>query len=174
MVFSSLTFLYLFLPLAVLPYFLVKNRTWRNGLLLVLSLFFYAWGEPKYVVMMLAATVVAYAGGLAIETLRGRPKACKVAFVLTVCLVTANLLVFKYANFLWDTLNSIVSTGVTLPTIALPIDISFYTFQSMGYLLDVYNGKYAPQKNLARFALFVSFFPQLIQGPIGRYDQLEK
>ena len=106
MVFSSLTFLYLFLPLAVLPYFLVKNRTWRNGLLLVLSLFFYAWGEPKYVVMMLAATVVAYAGGLAIETLRGRPKACKVAFVLTVCLVTANLLVFKYANFLWDTLNS--------------------------------------------------------------------
>ena len=85
MVFSSLTFLYLFLPLAVLPYFLVKNRTWRNGLLLVLSLFFYAWGEPKYVVMMLAATVVAYAGGLAIETLRGRPKACKVAFVLTVC-----------------------------------------------------------------------------------------
>ena len=76
MVFSSLTFLYLFLPLAVLPYFLVKSRTWRNGLLLVLSLFFYAWGEPKYVVMMLAATVVAYAGGLAIETLRGRPKAC--------------------------------------------------------------------------------------------------
>lgn len=173
MVFSSLTFLYLFLPLAVLPYFLVKNRTWRNGLLLVLSLFFYAWGEPKYVVMMLAATVVAYAGGLAIETLRGRPKACKVAFVLTVCLVTANLLVFKYANFLWDTLNSIVSTGVTLPTIALPIGISFYTFQILSYVIDLYWGKVHVQRNFFYLLLYVSFFPQLIAGPIVRYSTIE-
>ena len=173
MVFSSLTFLYLFLPLAVLPYFLVKSRTWRNGLLLVLSLFFYAWGEPKYVVMMLAATVVAYAGGLAIETLRGRPKACKVAFVLTVCLVTANLLVFKYANFLWDTLNSIVSTGVTLPTIALPIGISFYTFQILSYVIDLYWGKVHVQRNFFYLLLYVSFFPQLIAGPIVRYSTIE-
>lgn len=173
MVFSSLTFLYLFLPLAVLPYFLVKNRTWRNGLLLVLSLFFYAWGEPKYVVMMLAATVVAYAGGLAIETLRGRLKACKVAFVLTVCLVTANLLVFKYANFLWDTLNSIVSTGVTLPTIALPIGISFYTFQILSYVIDLYWGKVHVQRNFFYLLLYVSFFPQLIAGPIVRYSTIE-
>ena len=172
MVFSSLTFLYLFLPLAVLPYFLVKNRTWRNGLLLVLSLFFYAWGEPKYVVMMLAATVVAYAGGLAIETLRGRPKARKVAFVLTVCLVTANLLVFKYANFLWDTLNSIVSTGVTLPTIALPIGISFYTFQILSYVIDLYWGKVHVQRNFFYLLLYVSFFPQLIAGPIVRYSDV--
>ena len=170
MVFSSLTFLYLFLPLAVLPYFLVKSRTWRNGLLLVLSLFFYAWGEPKYVVMMLAATVVAYAGGLAIETLRGRPKACKVAFVLTVCLVTANLLVFKYANFLLDTLNSIVSTGVTLPTIALPIGISFYTFQILSYVIDLYWGKVHVQRNFFYLLLYVSFFPQLIAGPIVKYE----
>ena len=173
MVFSSLTFLYLFLPLAVLPYFLVKNRTWRNGLLLVLSLFFYAWGEPKYVVMMLAATVVAYAGGLAIETLRGRPKARKVAFVLTVCLVTANLLVFKYANFLWDTMNSIVSTGVTLPTIALPIGISFYTFQILSYVIDLYWGKVHVQRNFFYLLLYVSFFPQLIAGPIVRYSTIE-
>ena len=173
MVFSSLTFLYLFLPLAVLPYFLVKNRTWRNGLLLVLSLFFYAWGEPKYVVMMLAATVVAYAGGLVIETLRGRPKARKVAFVLTVCLVTANLLVFKYANFLWDTLNSIVSTGVTLPTIALPIGISFYTFQILSYVIDLYWGKVHVQRNFFYLLLYVSFFPQLIAGPIVRYSTIE-
>ena len=172
MEFSSLTFLYLFLPLAVLPYFLVKNRTWRNGLLLVLSLFFYAWGEPKYVVMMLAATVVAYAGGLAIETLRGRPKACKVAFVLTVCLVTANLLVFKYANFLWDTLNSIVSTGVTIPTIALPIGISFYTFQILSYVIDLYWGKVHVQRNFFYLLLYVSFFPQLIAGPIVRYSDI--
>ena len=173
MVFSSLTFLYLFLPLAVLPYFLVKNRTWRNGLLLVLSLFFYAWGEPKYVVMMLAATVVAYAGGLAIETLRGSPKACKVAFVLTVCLVTANLLVFKYANFLWDTLNSIVSTGVTIQTIALPIGISFYTFQILSYVIDLYWGKVHVQRNFFYLLLYVSFFPQLIAGPIVRYSTIE-
>ena len=123
--------------------------------------------------MMLAATVVAYAGGLAIETLRGRPKACKVAFVLTVCLVTANLLVFKYANFLWDTLNSIVSTGVTLPTIALPIGISFYTFQILSYVIDLYWGKVHVQRNFFYLLLYVSFFPQLIAGPIVRYSTIE-
>ena len=137
MVFSSLTFLCLFLPLAVIPYYLCKNRTWRNGLLLVLSLFFYSWGEPKYVVMMLAATVVAYLGGLAMAAWRDKPRARRAVFVVTVVLVVLNLLVFKYLNFFWDNLTRFLPVQGTIPEIALPIGISFYTFQILSYVIDL-------------------------------------
>ena len=173
MVFSSLTFLYLFLPLAVIPYFLWKNRVYRNTLLLILSLLFYAWGEPKYVVMMLAATVVAYLGGRGMAVLDRRPGAKRGVFVVTVCLVVLNLLVFKYLNFFWDNLSRLFSSDWTIPQIALPIGISFYTFQILSYVIDLYFGRVALQKNFFYLLLYISFFPQLIAGPIVRYSTIE-
>ncbi len=173
MVFSSLTFLYLFLPLAVIPYYLSKNRTWRNALLLVLSLFFYAWGEPKYLVMMLAATAAAYLGGLGMEALGDRPAAKRLVFVLTVLLVVGNLLFFKYTNFFWDNLSRLFSIDRTIREIALPIGISFYTFQILSYVIDLYFGRVKIQRNPFYLLLYVSFFPQLIAGPIVRYSTIE-
>ena len=174
MVFSSLTFLYLFLPLAVIPYFLWKNRVYRNVLLLVLSLFFYAWGEPKYVGMMVAATAVAYFGGRGMAALTGRPGAKKAIFVVTVCLVVLNLLVFKYLNFFWDNAARLFSSNWTIPQIALPIGISFYTFQILSYVIDLYLGRVALQRNFFYLLLYISFFPQLIAGPIVRYSTIEE
>ena len=174
MVFSSLTFLYLFLPLAVIPYYLCKNRAYRNGLLLVLSLLFYSWGEPKYVVMMLAATVVAYLGGLGMIAKKERHRQKKAIFVVTVSLVVLNLLGFKYLNFFWDNLNLLVPTGLTLSKIALPIGISFYTFQILSYVIDLYFGRVTLQRNFFYLLLYISFFPQLIAGPIVRYSTIEE
>lgn len=174
MVFSSLTFLYLFLPLAIVPYFLWKNRVYRNALLLVLSLAFYAWGEPKYIVMMLAATVVAYLGGLGMTALSHRPGARKAVFAATVSLVVLNLLVFKYLNFFWDNLSRVLDPGWSIPQIALPIGISFYTFQILSYVIDLYRGQVALQRNFFYLLLYISFFPQLIAGPIVRYSTVEE
>ena len=176
MVFSSLTFLYFFLPLAVIPYYLIPSRRWRNGLLLALSLLFYSWGEPKYVVMMIAATVVAYLGGLGMESLtrtgeRGKKKA---VFALTVCLVVLNLLFFKYTNFFWDNLTALVHSDRTIRDIALPIGISFYTFQILSYVIDLYFGRVRVQRNFFYLLLYISFFPQLIAGPIVRYSTIEE
>lgn len=173
MVFSSLTFLYLFLPLAVIPYYLCKNRTYRNGLLLVLSLLFYSWGEPKYVVMMLAATVAAYLGGLGMAALEGQQARKKAVFVITVLLVVLNLLVFKYLNFFWDNLSLLFSIDATIREIALPIGISFYTFQILSYVIDLYFGRVKLQRNFFYLLLYISFFPQLIAGPIVRYSTVE-
>ena len=174
MVFSSLTFLSLFLPLAVIPYYLCKNRTYRNGLLLVLSLVFYSWGEPKYVVMMLAATVVAYLGGLGMAALGDKPKTKRWIFLLTVFLVVANLLFFKYTNFFWDNLSQLFSIDKTIREIALPIGISFYTFQILSYVIDLYFDRVKIQRNFFYLLLYVSFFPQLIAGPIVRYSTIEE
>lgn len=173
MVFSSLTFLYLFLPLAVIPYFLWKNRVYRNVLLLILSLLFYSWGEPKYVVMMLAATAVSYFGGLGMSFLKDRPWGKKAVFVMTISLVVLNLLVFKYLNFFWDNFSRLVSSDWTIPQIALPIGISFYTFQILSYVIDLYFGRVALQRNFFYLLLYISFFPQLIAGPIVRYSTVE-
>ncbi|MBR2490897.1 MAG: MBOAT family protein [Ruminiclostridium sp.] len=172
MVFSSLTFLFLFLPLAVIPYYIWNNRTWRNGLLLVLSLFFYAWGEPKYVVMMVLASLIAYLGGLGMEASRGKKK--KIIFLTAVALVVLNLLVFKYTNFFWDNLSALFSIDKEIRQIALPIGISFYTFQILSYVIDLYFGRVKLQRNFFHLLLYVSFFPQLIAGPIVRYSTIEE
>jgi len=172
-VFSSLTFLYLFLPLAVIPYYLFKNRTYRNVLLLVLSLIFYAWGEPKFIVMMLAASVVAYLGGLGMARIKDRPGAKRAVFVITVILIVLNLLFFKYTNFFWDNLSLLFSIDHTIREIALPIGISFYTFQILSYVIDLYLGNVGLQKNFFYLLLYISFFPQLIAGPIVRYSTIE-
>ena len=174
MVFSSLTFLFLFLPLAVIPYYLWNNRAWRNGLLLVLSLFFYAWGEPKYVVMMVLASLIACLGGLGMEACRGKPRQKKCIFLAAVALIVLNLLVFKYTNFFWDNLSGLFSIDHEIRQIALPIGISFYTFQILSYVIDLYFGRVALQRNFFHLLLYVSFFPQLFAGPIVRYSTIEE
>ena len=174
MVFSSLTFLFLFFPLVMLLYYLLPWRGYRNVLLLVFSLVFYAWGEPVYIVLMLLSSLAAYLGGLLMEHFRQRKAVCTFAFVVTVVLITANLLVFKYLNFFCDNLSALMGAKIQVPQLRLPIGISFYTFQILSYVIDLYWGKIALQKNYLNLTLYVSFFPQLIAGPIVRYQTVEE
>ena len=173
MLFSSLTFVWFFLPALALIYYLAPGRKIKNAVLLIASLLFYSWGEPRYVALVLLSILFNYLFGLEIGKAGGRKGLRRAA--LAVC-VGANLCLlgyFKYFNFFLELAYTVLGKeGFTPRNIALPIGISFYTFQSMGYLIDVYRGKYAPDHNLFRFALFVSFFPQILQGPIGRYDRL--
>ncbi len=169
MVFSSVEFLTLFLPLAALLYFLLPVKM-RNGLLLVFSLVFYAWGEPVYVLIMLGSIVMNYLFGLGVDRFRAREKAKKTVLALAVACNLLLLGVFKYADFVIGNLNLI--PGVSLPAaeIALPIGISFFTFQAMSYVIDVYRTAAPAQKNILNFGLYISLFPQLIAGPIVRYS----
>lgn len=173
MVFSSMTFLFAFLPITLLLYFPIKNRVWRNIVLLVVSLVFYAWGEPVYVLLMLAASAVAYAGGLLVHRWREKKTLCKTVFIITVSLLVLNLLVFKYLNFFFDNLNYLFHFPFTIAPITLPIGISFYTFQILSYVIDLYRQEIHVQKNFFYLTLYVSFFPQLIAGPIVRYQTIE-
>lgn len=168
MVFSSLTFLQFFLPLCLLCYF-VAPRKWRNGVLFLFSLAFYAWGEPVYVGLMLFSTVLDYTCGQVAEHFRGK-KGAKIALLISVCVNLGLLGVFKYSDFLIGTLNSIFSTAIPQPNLPLPIGISFYTFQTMSYTIDVYRGEAKAQKNIIDFGAYVTLFPQLIAGPIVRYQ----
>ena len=176
MVFSSLTFLFLFLPVTALLYFIVPRRPWRNAVLLLASLVFYAWGEPKYVMLMLLAALIAWLGGLglAAPALQGRPRARKALYIATIMLLTANLFIFKYLNFAADNLGALLGRDLGLAAIALPIGISFYTFQILSYVIDLKRGEVAVQKNYFRLLLYVSCFPQLIAGPIVRYQTVER
>ena len=173
MVFSGLPFLYLFLPLVVGLYFIGKDRRWRNGLLLVFSLIFYSWGEPRYLPLMLLASLIAYIGGLLLARFPRAGRARKCCFWVTVCLLVGNLLIFKYLNFFCANLRAL-GLKISVPEIALPIGISFYTFQILSYVIDLYRGKIAVQRNFFYLTLYVSFFPQLIAGPIVRYETVEQ
>ncbi len=174
MVFSSLTFLYGFLPLVMVFYFLWKNRTYRNMVLLVFSLCFYSWGEPRHIFLMLLASGIAYLGGLLLHRLREKRRAKKCVFTVTVALLVLNLVYFKYFNFLAENLSRLFSKSFSLQDIALPIGISFYTFQILSYVIDLYRGEIEVQKNYLSLTLYVSFFPQLIAGPIVRYQTIEE
>ena len=172
MLFSSIPFLYFFLPCVLFLYFVVPKRL-KNTVLMLVSLFFYAWGEPKYVLLMAATILVNYGAGLLIEKFRGKVLS-KVFVVLSVVLCLASLGYFKYADFFIENFNA--ATGLSLPLlrIALPIGISFYTFQILSYTVDVYRGDVPAQKNLINLAAYVTMFPQLIAGPIVRYSDIEK
>ena len=170
MVFSSQTFLFFFLPLAGLCV-LIRSKPVQNALLLIASLFFYAWGEPKMVVLMVLVTLVAYGSGFAIVHFEARPRAKKAVLIASVVVILGNLVVFKYLNFLCRTFSFL---GLTDPGIALPIGISFYTFQILSYVIDLYRGKIALQRNFFYLLMYVSFFPQLIAGPIVRYETVEQ
>ena len=167
MIFSSIPFLYYFLPLALLLCYLVPSRA-RNAFLLLASLVFYAWGEPKYLPVMAAATALGYGFGLAIERFR---RFRKPLLVLSIASSLGFLLYFKYADFFLENLNSL-GGNVPLLRLALPVGISFYTFQILSYTVDVYRGEVRAQRNPIDLACYVTFFPQLIAGPIVRYKDI--
>ena len=168
MIFSSLTFIYAFLPITAALYYLCRNRVWRNSILLIASLVFYAWGEPRLIALLLIATAEAYLGGLLLSKNKS-----KVVLTVTVTLLLANLAVFKYLNFFCDNLSALIPVLGGVPRIMLPIGICFYTFQILSYVIDLYRGKVSVQKNYFYLLLYVSFFPQLIAGPIVRYETVE-
>ncbi len=171
MVFSSLIFLCVFLPLNLLLYFIVKNQVWRNAILIVSSLVFYAWGEPIWVIALVFSAVFDYFNGKNVEKYRGTHKA-KLFLILS---ITGNLLilgVFKYSGFFVDNLNMIFNLNMAVPKTTLPIGISFYTFQTISYVIDVYRGEVKAQKSLLKLLLFVSLFHQLVAGPIVRYKDI--
>lgn len=171
MLFSSIPFLYYFLPCVLILYFVVP-RSMKNLILLLSSLIFYAWGEPKYVILMAISIGVGYVSGLLIEANRGRSLSRYIK-VISVMICLGLLGYFKYANFFADNLNRIAGRDLLVLKIALPIGISFYTFQIISYILDVYRGATA-QKNPISLAAYVAMFPQLIAGPIVRYVDIEK
>ena len=164
MLFSSLLFLYAFLPICLLLYFLVPGLTGKNIVLLCASLVFYAWGEPVYVFLMLAVAALNWGFGLLLEKKRS-----KGLLALCVALNLASLVVFKYAGFLVENCNALFGAAFRVPQISLPIGISFYTFQALSYSVDVYRKDVGAQRSYWKFLLYVSMFPQLIAGPIVRY-----
>ena len=170
MIFSSIPFLYYFLPCVLLAYYLMP-KAGRNGVLLLFSLLFYAWGEPRYLVVMLAATVLGYGFGLAMERF---PKAKKGLLIASVASSLSFLLCFKYADFFLENLGALTGRPIALLKLSLPVGISFYTFQILSYTIDVYRGQAAAQKNLIDLACYVTFFPQLIAGPIVRYTDIAR
>ncbi|MBQ7506426.1 MAG: MBOAT family protein [Lachnospiraceae bacterium] len=173
MVFSSMTFLWLFLPVVLLPYWLLAPHIKVKGgniLLLIASLFFYSWGEPVYILLMLLSVCMNYGFALWISRNKGKRLAL-------FCDVAGNLLLlcfFKYAAFFTTYLNKLTGGAIEIVNIALPLGISFYTFQAMSYVIDVYRGETAVQKNLGKVMLYISLFPQLIAGPIVQYKDIEK
>lgn len=175
MVFSSLLFLFYFLPAVLLLYFLVPKKL-KNALLLVASLVFYAWGEPVYVVIMLAVIAVDYLHGRIIQRRKdtGDLRGAKIALVSAVILNLAALGFFKYSNFLIGNLNAIPGVDIPLLKLTLPIGISFYTFQSLSYVIDVYRGDVKAQRNIISFGAYVALFPQLIAGPIVQYKTIDR
>ena len=175
MVFSSLLFLFRFLPAVLLLYYAVPRRL-RNGVLLLVSLIFYAWGEPRYVVLMIASILITWTGGYLVSVFgrAGRKKSAKAALLLSVGAALALLGYFKYADFAVRTVNDVLRTSFTLPGLALPIGISFYTFQSISYIIDVYRGNVGVQKNLISYGAYVTMFPQLIAGPIVQYKTIDR
>ena len=172
MVFSSIPFIYYFLPV-VLTFYFIAPRCLKNPILLVSSLVFYGWGEPKYVFLMVGTVAQAYVFGILIEKYRGKFLS-KLFLVLSVACCLAGLLFFKYADFFIHNFNALTGLSLPLLKIVLPIGISFYTFQILSYIIDVYRGNVASQKNPINLATYVALFPQLIAGPIVRYSDIEK
>ncbi|MFC4304004.1 MBOAT family O-acyltransferase [Cohnella boryungensis] len=169
MVFSSVLFLFCFLPLVLALYFAVPFKC-KNAILLIFSLIFYAWGEPRYVALMIVSILMNYGYGIWIDQAKNREK--KRSAILTFAII-ANLGLlgfYKYANFLVDFLNSALHTDLYLKPVPLPIGISFYTFHALSYLIDVYRRKEQAQRNLFSLSLYITFFPQLVAGPIIRYN----
>lgn len=172
MLFSSIPFLFYFLPCVLILYF-ISPKPLKNTVLLITSLVFYAWDKPKFALIMVAAIALGYIFGLLIEKFREKPLG-KVFLVLSVGSSVGMLGFFKYTDFFISSFNSVSGLAVPLTGIALPIGISFYTFQILSYTVDVYRGDVAAQKNPISLAAYVAMFPQLIAGPIVRYSDIEK
>ncbi len=173
MLFSSITFLFIFLPLTLLLYYLVPFRM-KNYVMLAASLIFYAWGEPVYIILMILSIILNYFCGQDIYEKRDNARAMKMSLMFGVVMNLLILGFFKYYGLLMDTINAILPIDIPYRVLALPIGISFYTFQAMSYLIDVYRKEVKPQENILYFALYISMFPQLIAGPIVRYIDIEE
>lgn len=171
MLFSSIPFLFYFLP-CVLILYLIAPKCLKNTVLLLSSLVFYAWGEPRYVIWMLLAITLGYIFGLLIERFKEKKRISKLFMILSVASSLAMLGYFKYVDFFIGNFNAITGLSIPLLKIALPIGISFYTFQILSYTVDVYRGNVAAQKNPIDLAAYVALFPQLIAGPIVRYSDV--
>lgn len=172
MVFSSTIFLCVYLPLVLLGYYICPKKG-RNLFLLIASLVFYAWGEPKYVFLMIFSILVNYIFGRLMDKHRENKKRMKLLLVLSVVIDLGLLSVFKYTDFVITNINAIFGSSFDLLNIALPIGISFYTFQAMSYTIDVYRDDVRVQKNLIDFGMYITMFPQLIAGPIVRYADVQ-
>lgn len=170
MIFSSITFLFYFLPIVLGIYYLVPNK-FKNLVLLMASFAFYFYGEPMYVLLMILSIICAYIFGILIDKYKNYSK---LLLTLFICISIGLLIYFKYINFIIENINLWLSNKIDFIYIALPIGISFYTFQMISYVVDVYRGQAKVQKNIFKLAMYISLFPQLIAGPIVRYTTIEK
>ncbi len=174
MVFSSLLFLFRYLPIVLVLYYILP-RAYRNAILFFMSLLFYAWGEPIYILLMLFSTAVDYTNGRFVDYYikKGQRNKAKIFVILAVVINLGLLGFFKYTDFVIDIVNKVAGGSLTPLSLALPIGISFYTFQTMSYTIDIYRGTATVQKNIISFGTYVTLFPQLIAGPIVQYNQVD-
>lgn len=170
MVFSSITFLFYFLPIVLAIYYIVPNK-FKNTILLISSLIFYFYGEPKYVWLMIISIILTYIFGILIDKYK---KQSRLFLVLAIIISIGLLIYFKYINFIIENINLWLQNKIDFIYVALPIGISFYTFQMISYLIDVYKGQAKVQKNIFKIAMYISLFPQLIAGPIVRYTDIQQ
>lgn len=168
MLFSSISFIYVFLP-AVCFLYLITRKELHNPILLIASIIFYAWGEPRYLAIMIVTIMVNYLGALLIEKY---PLKKKLTLTLTIAANLGFLIYFKYFNFILGNINALLHTNIDFIKVVMPIGISFYTFQAMSYLIDVYRGECKAQKDIYKMALYICLFPQLIAGPIVKYHDV--
>ena len=173
MLFSSLTFLFAFLPITLLLYFLAKDR-YKNHIILVASLVFYAWGEPAYIILMILSIILNYIVARVMSKYPKKSKPRKAFLIFAIIANIGALFVFKYLDFAIINLDHLFGLDIGLAHLALPIGISFYTFQILSYVIDVYRGKVKVQKNIFTLGTYIALFPQLIAGPIVRYSSIEK
>lgn len=176
MLFSTVTFIFYFLPLVLVLYYIFSfSRKIQNGLLLIFSLVFYTWGEGKRMFLMIFSIVINYIAGILIDKFRNNKRIAKFILILSCILNLGMLFIFKYLGFVIRNITEVYPAfEITIPKIILPIGISFFTFQALSYVIDVYNSKVKVQKNLFYLGLYISFFPQLVAGPIVRYSDVEE
>lgn len=167
MLFSSVTFLYYFLPLLIILYFILKKH--RNNLLLVFSLFFYFYGEPKFILVLLSSIIINYYFS---KWIYNNPTKKRMLLILSLIINLGILFYFKYFNFIIECTNDILNLDINILNISLPLGISFFTFQAISYVVDVYLNKVKPAKNIFEFGTYLSLFPQLVAGPIVRYETI--
>ena len=173
MLFSSIVFLFTFLPIVLILYY-VLPRQFKNSVLLLASLLFYAWGEPIYLFLMMFSILFNYISGLDIARNLGNKRAARKSLIFNVVVNLCVLGFFKYEGFVLNSLNAVLPVEIPFQEVALPVGISFYTFQILSYIIDVYRGNVPVQKNLMDFALYVTMFPQLIAGPIVKYAEIDE
>ena len=173
MVFSSIVFIFRFLPAAFITYYFTPHK-YKNLVTVILSLIFYSWGEGKYFLLMIASILVDYMAGIMIYKYKNNKKKGMIILCLSLMFNLGMLFIFKYLNFFIESINRILNLSINTVNIHLPLGISFYTFQTMSYSIDVFRGTVKPEKNIINFAVFVTLFPQLIAGPIVKYRTIQK